>query len=199
MATGQIPFTPRAKKVLELSLREALSLGHDYIGTEHVLLGLVRENEGVASRILLDFGVNDDAVRNRIVGMLSGREEVAYEPKSPPLSHEVVEEIEKLAKAKKEALETQDFEHAADLLERQRRLISAARELERAWWNEPASVADPAYAPSPGVFATLSRMPRRVAIYGRPVVSPHLPLLLGWALFAAAMGIGILIGWAIWG
>ena len=47
--TGQIPFTPRAKKVLELALREALSLGHDYIGTEHILLGLVRENEGVAS------------------------------------------------------------------------------------------------------------------------------------------------------
>src|ERR1700675_2295674 len=49
--TGQIPFTPRAKKVLELSLREALSLGHSYIGTEHVLLGLVRENDGVAARI----------------------------------------------------------------------------------------------------------------------------------------------------
>src|SRR5438552_1345501 len=55
VTTGQIPFTPRAKKVLELALREALSLGHDYIGTEHILLGLVRENEGVAARILLDF------------------------------------------------------------------------------------------------------------------------------------------------
>src|SRR5919108_5308697 len=53
--TGQIPFTPRAKKVLELALREALSLGHDYIGTEHILLGIARENEGVAARILLDF------------------------------------------------------------------------------------------------------------------------------------------------
>ena len=52
---GHIPFTPRAKKVLELSLREALQLGHNYIGTEHILLGLVRENEGVAARILLDF------------------------------------------------------------------------------------------------------------------------------------------------
>ena len=55
VTTGQIPFTPRAKKVLELALREALSLGHNYIGTEHILLGLVRENEGVAARILLDF------------------------------------------------------------------------------------------------------------------------------------------------
>src|SRR5262249_25624389 len=55
VTSGQIPFTPRAKKVLELALREALSLGHNYIGTEHILLGLVRENEGVAPRILLDF------------------------------------------------------------------------------------------------------------------------------------------------
>ena len=54
VATGQIPFTPRAKKVLELALREALSLGHNYIGTEHILLGLIREDEGVAARILLD-------------------------------------------------------------------------------------------------------------------------------------------------
>src|SRR5881628_3881851 len=53
--TDQIPFTLRANKVLELALREALSLGHNYIGTEHILLGLVRENEGVAARILLDF------------------------------------------------------------------------------------------------------------------------------------------------
>jgi ATP-dependent Clp protease ATP-binding subunit ClpC len=52
IVTGQIPFTPRAKKVLELALREGLSLGHNYIGTEHILLGLVRENEGVAARIL---------------------------------------------------------------------------------------------------------------------------------------------------
>src|SRR5919107_796090 len=59
VTSGQIPFTPRAKKVLELALREALSLGHNYIGTEHILLGLVRENEGVAARILLDlFGRN---------------------------------------------------------------------------------------------------------------------------------------------
>ena len=51
VTTGQIPFTPRAKKVLELALREALSLGHNYIGTEHILLGLVRENEGVAAQL----------------------------------------------------------------------------------------------------------------------------------------------------
>src|SRR5829696_3372647 len=72
VTTGQIPFTPRAKKVLELALREALSLGHNYIGTEHILLGLVRENEGVAARILLDFDADADKIRNEIIRMLSG-------------------------------------------------------------------------------------------------------------------------------
>jgi ATP-dependent Clp protease ATP-binding subunit ClpC len=72
VTTGQIPFTPRAKKVLELSLREALSLGHNYIGTEHVLLGLVRENDGVAARILLDLGADAEAVRDALMQMLGG-------------------------------------------------------------------------------------------------------------------------------
>jgi ATP-dependent Clp protease ATP-binding subunit ClpC len=67
---GQIPFTPRAKKVLELSLREALALGHDYIGTEHILLGLVRENEGVASRVLLSFDADSEKIRNAVIRLL---------------------------------------------------------------------------------------------------------------------------------
>src|ERR1700754_4193530 len=70
--SGHIPFTPRAKKLLELSLREALQLGHNYIGTEHILLGLVRENEGVAARILLDFDADSDKIRNEVIRMLSG-------------------------------------------------------------------------------------------------------------------------------
>jgi ATP-dependent Clp protease ATP-binding subunit ClpC len=117
VTTGQIPFTPRAKKVLELALREALSLGHNYIGTEHILLGLVRENEGVAARILLDFDADADKIRNEIIRMLSGPGRVGVR-----------------------------------------------------------------------TFARRSRRP-----------SPYGALLLGWALFAAALGIGILIGWAIWG
>src|SRR5213082_858912 len=84
VTTGQIPFAPRAKNVLELSLREALSLGHNYIGTEHILLGLVRENGGVAARILLDFDADAELVRNTIFRMLSGRsrreERVRWEP-----------------------------------------------------------------------------------------------------------------------
>ena len=69
---GQIPFTPRAKKVLELALREALSLGHNYIGTEHILLGLVREDEGVAARILIDLDAEPEKIRNEVMRTLSG-------------------------------------------------------------------------------------------------------------------------------
>jgi ATP-dependent Clp protease ATP-binding subunit ClpC len=71
-AGQMMPFTPRAKKVLELALREALSLGHNYIGTEHVLLGLVREEKSVGTRILFDFGVDAETVRNEVIRMLSG-------------------------------------------------------------------------------------------------------------------------------
>jgi ATP-dependent Clp protease ATP-binding subunit ClpC len=67
----QVPFTPRAKKVLELALREALSLGHNYIGSEHVLLGLVREDAGVAARVLLDADASADAVRDRVLEQLA--------------------------------------------------------------------------------------------------------------------------------
>jgi ATP-dependent Clp protease ATP-binding subunit ClpC len=72
VTTGQIPFTPRAKKVLELSLKEALSLSHNYIGTEHILLGLVSENQGVASRILLGFGADAATIRDEMLATLSG-------------------------------------------------------------------------------------------------------------------------------
>ena len=74
VTAGQIPFTPRAKKVLELALREALTLGHNYIGTEHVLLGLVRETQGVAARILLDFDADPDKIREEAIRQLGGTE-----------------------------------------------------------------------------------------------------------------------------
>jgi ATP-dependent Clp protease ATP-binding subunit ClpC len=117
----QIPFTPRAKKVLELSLREALSLGHRYIGTEHVLLGLAAEGEGVAARILLDTGVTAEALRDAVIRALGGA---------------------------------------------------------------------PVEAPR-GVRRRGMRTGRRWSVTTTIVV--------GWFLFAAALGVGILIGWAIWG
>src|SRR5919107_3763031 len=70
--SGHIPFTPRAKKVLELSLREALQLGHNYIGTEHMLLGLVREGEGVAAQVLVNLGADLSRVRQQVIQLLSG-------------------------------------------------------------------------------------------------------------------------------
>ncbi|MGO0576528.1 ATP-dependent Clp protease ATP-binding subunit [Ornithinimicrobium panacihumi] len=70
--TGHIPFTPRAKKVLELSLREGLQLGHNYIGTEHLLLGLIREGEGVAAQVLVKLGADLNRVRQQVIQLLSG-------------------------------------------------------------------------------------------------------------------------------
>ncbi|MBA3265480.1 MAG: ATP-dependent Clp protease ATP-binding subunit [Nocardioidaceae bacterium] len=70
--SGHIPFTPRAKKVLELSLREALQLGHNYIGTEHILLGLIREGEGVAAQVLVKLGADLNRVRQQVIQLLSG-------------------------------------------------------------------------------------------------------------------------------
>ena len=71
--TGHIPFTPAAKKVLELSLREALQLGHNYIGTEHILLGLVREGEGVAGQVLVGLGADLNRSRQLVIEILTGR------------------------------------------------------------------------------------------------------------------------------
>ncbi|GIH99853.1 hypothetical protein Pta02_18620 [Planobispora takensis] len=75
--SGHIPFTPRAKKVLELSLREALNMHHSYIGTEHILLGLIREGEGVAAQVLTKQGVRLEAVRSAVIALIErgGRRE----------------------------------------------------------------------------------------------------------------------------
>jgi ATP-dependent Clp protease ATP-binding subunit ClpC len=146
--SGQIPFTPRAKKVLELSMREALALGHQHIGTEHILLGLVREGEGVAVRILLDHGVGPDTMRDLVIRMLSGtgggqwleykeaKEDEPLELTSPPISPEVIEEIARVGEAKERAIEAQEFERAARLRNRERRLQLMARDLQRVWEEE---------------------------------------------------------------
>jgi ATP-dependent Clp protease ATP-binding subunit ClpC len=76
--SGHIPFTPRAKKVLELSLRESLQLGHNYIGTEHILLGLIREGDGVAAQVLVKLGADLNRVRQQVIQLLHG-----YQAKEP--------------------------------------------------------------------------------------------------------------------
>ncbi|MDP4929500.1 MAG: AAA family ATPase, partial [Ilumatobacteraceae bacterium] len=83
--SGHIPFTPRAKKVLELSLREALQLGHNYIGTEHILLGLIREGEGVAAQVLVKLGADLSRVRQQVIQLLSGYEGAGGEGKGEPV------------------------------------------------------------------------------------------------------------------
>ena len=137
--TGQIPFTPRAKKTLERALREALSLKHHYIGTEHILLGLARDDEGVAAQVLRGRAVDGDRVRGEVLRIL-GRGAPAeappaetFVPESPPLATEVVDALERLRAEKEQAIDAQDFERAALLRNRERRLTMAARDLTRAW------------------------------------------------------------------
>jgi ATP-dependent Clp protease ATP-binding subunit ClpA len=171
LVSGQIPFTPRAKKVLELSLREAMALGHNYIGTEHILLGVVRENEGVAARILLDFDADAEKVRNEVFRMLGG---VGKGRAGPPWPgpRGVIPELERIRALKDRAIEAGQFERAAQLRDRERKLTSAE-----------AGQAE--------------GIPQQFSEYwGRVERQSFVP---GWLLFGVSLGIGVLIGWAIWG
>ena len=80
---GHIPFTPRAKKVLELSLRESLQLGHNYIGTEHILLGLIREGNGVAAQVLVKLGADLNRVRQQVIQLLHAYQGTSATPSQP--------------------------------------------------------------------------------------------------------------------
>jgi len=97
--TGHIPFTPRSKKVLELSLREALQLGHNYIGTEHILLGLVREGEGVAAQILVGRGVSLERVRATVLAVVGtlGEKGERVAPRVTPGAEDVIANARRLA------------------------------------------------------------------------------------------------------
>jgi ATP-dependent Clp protease ATP-binding subunit ClpA len=166
---GEIPFTPRTRKVLELALREALSLGHNYIGTEHILLGLVRHNEGVAASILLDLDADTEKIRNEIIRMLSGP------GPAQPVDPELRPEIERLRAKKDAAIDAGQFERAAQLRDRERRLRHGEGE-------HPSELRPP-----------------RWTGYGPPVLRTTSPFVLGWLLFALALGVGLLLGWLIWG
>ena len=97
--SGHIPFTPRAKKVLELSLREALQLGHSYIGTEHILLGLVREGEGVACQALVKLGANLPTVRARVLQLVADGTVEGAAGRMPSLSPELVAVLDEARRA----------------------------------------------------------------------------------------------------
>jgi ATP-dependent Clp protease ATP-binding subunit ClpA len=142
--TGHIPFTPRAKKVLELSLRETLELGHNYLGTEHILLGLIREGEGVAAQVLAKLGASLDRVRQQVIQLLSGYpgEVVAEQTEARTLlvrmtvPAELLEAEEQLAQVRQEkqaAIDRGDFEQAAGLRDKERQLLTHVAEQQRAW------------------------------------------------------------------
>jgi ATP-dependent Clp protease ATP-binding subunit ClpA len=209
VTTGQIPFTPRGKKVLELGLREALSLGHNYIGTEHILLGLVREGEGVGIRILLDLDADEDKIRNEIVRMLGGP--ASGIPSSvAPLAPDLVAEIERVRSEKETALEAQDFEKAASLRTRERNLLRLGRDGDvEGFWAEaqrPLPAADVRVPRRPprhrgravqwrSTAATLTQGPPPGRLAGPATTY----FVVGWCCFAVALGVGVLIGWLIWG
>src|SRR5262249_43390896 len=129
--TGHIPFTPRAKKVLELSLREALRLGHHYIGTEHILLGLLREGEGLAAQVLVTLGADHARVRERVHDVLTGRCEQA-DPQVQ-LAADLVQAAEELTQVrllKETAFDAGDLDGAAVLRDRERQLLADKLQLE---------------------------------------------------------------------
>ena len=134
-------FTDRARRVVALAQREARKLGHDYIGTEHVLLGLVRADEGVGAEILREHDADPERIRRAIIRMLSGSAPLG-EPKPepdeveltcPPLAPEVLAELERLTREKEAAVERQAFDEAASLRDAERLLRAASARLVRAW------------------------------------------------------------------
>jgi ATP-dependent Clp protease ATP-binding subunit ClpA len=142
---GHIPFTPRAKKVFELSLREALQLGHNYIGTEHILLGLIREGEGVAAKVLVKLGADLSRVRQQVIQLMAGYaggQEIAEQAGArtrlvrmtvPDELREAEEELAQVRRDKEAAIDAEDFEGAAALRDAERELLARRAERERAW------------------------------------------------------------------
>jgi hypothetical protein len=138
-SSGHIRFTPRAKKMLELSLREALQLGHSYIGTEHLLLSLLAEGDGIPAQVLAERGATDALVRGRVVALLTGRYEQA-DPKTrlvrlpvPAGLADVTEQLRHVQRQKTAAFEKGDHEGAAALRAREKRLRAEKLRLEQEW------------------------------------------------------------------
>jgi len=136
---GQLRFTPRAKKVLGLALRESRDLGHLYIGTEHLLLGLLREGQGVASQVLSRLGADPDTIRQRLAE-LSGQPEVPGEPIVPPGIRDYDLRIAQARRDKDAALDTGDAAQAATARGTEKQLI-AEREQLIADWSAGTDVA----------------------------------------------------------
>jgi prophage maintenance system killer protein len=133
---ADVPFTPRSRKVLELSLREAMRLGHHYIGTEHILLGLLREGEGVGSQILTELGADHATVMERVIDLLNEDDQARRETHLVRIAMpaELVEAAERLDDArqrKQAAFNAGDIDQAAALRETERQLLADKLRLER--------------------------------------------------------------------
>jgi prophage maintenance system killer protein len=127
--TGHIPFTPRAKKVLELSLREALQLGHNYIGTEHILLGLIREGEGVAAQVLVNLGADHRGTRDQVLRMLAGPE--GSREDTPSFLRAYDDKIAEVRRQKDAAIDEGAWDRAAALRDTEKQLLTARAQHER--------------------------------------------------------------------
>jgi len=136
---GHIPYTPRAKKVLELSLREALQLGHNYIGTEHILLGLVREGEGVAAQVLVELGADLTRVRQQVTLLLS--ELPAPSEATPPPLRRLDDEIAEVRRWKDAAIDEAAFETARALRDAEKHLLIERVRREKEWAAGPETAA----------------------------------------------------------
>jgi ATP-dependent Clp protease ATP-binding subunit ClpA len=139
--SGHIPFTPRAKKVLELSLREAKQLGHNYIGTEHILLGLIREGEGVAAQVLIRLGADLSRARGQVIGLLSGETGGSQAGARTRLVRMTMpadlflleEQLAQVRRQKQHAIDAEDFDRAAALRDQEQQLLRRLTEREREW------------------------------------------------------------------
>jgi ATP-dependent Clp protease ATP-binding subunit ClpC len=163
--SGHIPFTPRAKKVLELSLREAQQLGHNYIGTEHILLGLIREGSGVAAQVLVKLGADLNRARQQVVQLLHGYQGEDVTGEGLPMSDDprsrvdsldrrlaaierwvglrpdlddLDQEIARVRRDKEAAIDRQDFESSAALRDQEKQLLAARVRQEKEWTEAAA-------------------------------------------------------------
>jgi len=127
---GHILFTPRAKKVLELSLREAMALGHNYVGTEHILLAMLREGDSVAAQALTGLGIGHAQVRERVLGLLAGeREQIDPQAQMADLIT-AAEQLTQVQQDKEAAFDAGEFEAAAALRDREKQLLADKLRLE---------------------------------------------------------------------
>ena len=156
-----IPFTPRSNKVLELSLREAGQLGRHYVGTEHILLGLIREGDGVAPQVLVRLGADLNRVRQQVIQLISGQQPPGHQPAwegvpvtevqvrldaiegrlaaveqrlgTGPDTTDLDEQIAQVCREKESAVDAHDYEQAAALRNREKELLASKAERQEQW------------------------------------------------------------------